>query len=62
MIAPHTTAWLGNIPGPALYEVLGTHQRSKNREIRGQFGRNLHVLEILKKGVFFKEKGVIFLT
>ena len=55
-------------PAPSLYNVLGTHQRSKQHEIRVQNRRNLYVLEILKKGVFLhrktrgfgKKKGVAF--
>ena len=40
---------------PSLYEVLGTHQHSKNHEIRGQYWRNLHVLEFVKR-VDFSQK------
>ena len=46
----------GGIPTPSLYKVLGTHQHSKNHEIRGQYGRNSYVLEIVKKGVFLHRK------
>ena len=37
-------------PTPSLYEVLDTHQRSENHEIRGQCRGNSHVLEFVKKG------------
>ena len=48
-----------NSPAPSLYKVLGTHQRSKKHEIRGQYGENSYVLVILKKGCFCTEKSAI---
>ena len=56
------------VPAPSLNKVLGTHQRSKKHEIRGQDGRNSYLLETLKKGLFFtrnirdlgKKRGDIF--
>ena len=48
---------LRRIP-PLLYKVLGTHQRSKKHEIRGQYGKSLYVLEIcFKKGVFAQKSS-----
>ena len=47
------------IPAPSLYKAFGTHQRSKKHEIRGYYKENSHVLEIMKKGVFFAEKSAI---
>ena len=46
------------IKGPAP-SLLGTHQRSKIQEIRGQHKGNLHALVIRKKGVFLAEKSAI---
>ena len=44
------------IPAPSLNKVIGTHQCSKKHKIRGYYGRNAHVLEILKKGVFLHRR------
>ena len=46
-------------PAPSLYKALGTHQRSKNHKIRGYYEGNSHVLEVVKRGVFFAYKSVI---
>ena len=48
----------GSIPAPSLYKGLDTHQHSKKHKIRGYSKGNLHVLEIVEKGVFLAEKAV----
>ena len=49
----------GSILAPKLYKGLDTHQHSKKHKIRGYSKENLHVLEILEKGVFLAEKAMI---
>ena len=48
-----------SILAPTLYKGLDTHQHSKRHKIRGYSKGNLHVLEIVEKGVFLAEKAMI---
>ena len=49
----------GSILAPKLYKGLYTHQHSKKHKIRGYSKGNLHVLEIVEKGIFLAEQAMI---
>ena len=49
----------GSILAPTLYKGLDMHQHSKKQKIRGYYKGNLHVLNIVEKGVFLADKAMI---